>query len=57
MALVRIDTQTINAAAKDCGMTAEQYIARSKSFFLGRTVCVHFERFESNGALSVFSVR
>ncbi len=57
MELVRIDTATINAAAKDSGITPEQYIAWSKSFFAGRKVYAHFERFEKNGTVSVFSVR
>lgn len=57
MAIIRIDTNTINAAANDCGLTPEQYITRSKTFFLGRRICVSFKRFENDGAISVFSIR
>lgn len=57
MELVKIDTATINAAAKDSGISPEQYLSRSKSFYKGRKVYAHFVRFEKQGRVSVFAVR
>lgn len=50
---IKIDTNTINAAAKEAGTTPEKFVSRSLSISSGRSMCAHFERTE--GSLSVFS--
>ena len=56
MNLIKYPTAIINAAATEAGTTAEEYVAKTRSFFLGRVVCAHFEGTEDGGATSVFSL-
>lgn len=52
MKTIRIETKTINAAAKSAGMTAENFVSTIRSISLGRKVCAHF--LKNDGAFSVF---
>ena len=52
MKTIKIDTETINKAAAECGTTPEGYISEIRSLSLGRKVCAHFKRIE--GAMSIF---
>ena len=56
MNIIKYPTAIINAAATEAGTTAEEYVAKTRSFFLGRIVCAHFEGTEDGGATSVFSL-
>lgn len=49
---IKLDTDTINTAAKKAGVTPEKFVSMVRSISCGRTVCAHFERTE--GTKSVF---
>lgn len=53
MKIIRIDTNTINRAAKEAGMSAENFVSRIRSISLGRKVCAHF--IEHRNGNSIFS--
>jgi len=52
MKTIKLKTTTINDAAKEAGMTTENFVGMIRSVSLGRKVCAHFKGFE--GAYSVF---
>jgi len=53
---IKYPTKLINDAARDAGMTPEEYVAQTRSFFAGREVYAHFIGTEQSGRVSVFSL-
>ena len=51
--IIKINTRTINCAAREAGMSAEDFVGEMRSISLGRRVCAHFEGTE--GKYSFFT--
>lgn len=49
---IKLNTKTINIAAKKAGTTPEKFVSMVRSISSGREVCAHFSHTE--GDLSVF---
>ena len=54
--IIKINTQTVNSAAKSRGFTPEEYIARLATISSGRKMCAHFKGVEAKGSVSIFLV-
>ena len=54
--MLRIATETVNAAAAARGFSAEEYVSRLATISAGRRVCAHLMGTEANGSISVFSL-
>lgn len=52
MKTIRIKTAIVNAAARESGMSAVEFVSKIRSISLGREVCAHLARVE--GEYSVF---
>jgi hypothetical protein len=52
MKTIKIKTSIVDAAARESGMTAVEFVSRIRSLSLGRKVCAHLKCI--NGAYSVF---
>lgn len=49
---IKLNTETVNTAAKKAGTTPEKFVSMVRSISCGREVCAHFSHTE--GPLSVF---
>lgn len=54
---IKIETATIKAAAKDCGLTPAAYVKRSMSFYAGRKLTACATGTEDGGRVTVFELR
>lgn len=54
--IIKLPTRDLSIAAAERNQTPEEYIAESRSLFSGHKVCAHFEGYEQDGAISVFSL-
>ena len=53
MKTIKIKTSVVNAAARESGMTAAEFVSKIRSLSLGRKVCAHLERIEGEYSLFI----
>ena len=53
MKTIKIKTSVVNAAARESGMSAVEFVSMIRSLSLGRKVCAHLERIEGDYSLFI----